>query len=71
MPLLGKITRAFGVLQEMTLDEYEKLIKEKNTNLNKAPPAKSAQADPKEFAGMTAYTRKVCTSFGPISCAPV
>lgn len=58
----SKVTQASGVLQEMTLDEYEKLIKEKNANLNKAPPAKSAQADPKDFAGMTAYTRKVSTS---------
>ena len=43
----------------MTLDEYEKLMEEKNANLNKAPPKKSAKADPKDFAGMTAYTRKV------------
>ena len=45
--------------QEMTLDEYEKLMEEKNANLNKAPPKKSAKADMKEFEGMTAYTRKV------------
>lgn len=45
--------------QEMTLDEYEKLMEEKNANLNKAPPKKSAKANMKEFEGMTAYTRKV------------
>ena len=43
----------------MTLDEYEKLMEEKNANLNKAPPKKSTKADTKEFEGMTAYTRKV------------
>ena len=48
--------------QEMTLDEYEKLMEEKNANLNKAPPKKSAKADMKEFEGMTAYTRKVSRS---------
>lgn len=46
----------------MTLDEYEKLMEEKNANLNKAPPKKSAKADPKDFAGMTAYSRKVSMS---------
>ena len=59
-----EMTWELCVLQEMTLDEYEKLMEEKNANLNKAPPKKSAKARPmKEFEGMTAYTRKVSISF--------
>ena len=46
----------------MTLDEYEKMMEEKNANLNKAPAKKAAKADMKEFEGMTAYTRKVGTA---------
>ena len=46
----------------MTLDEYEKMMEEKNANLNKAPTKKAAKADMKEFEGMTAYTRKVGTA---------
>ena len=49
-------------MQEMTLDEYEKMMEEKNANLNKAPAKKAAKADMKEFEGMTAYTRKVGTA---------
>jgi hypothetical protein len=47
-----------SMLQEMTLDEYEKLFAEKRANLNK-PAAKATAVDPKAFEGMKAYTRKV------------
>lgn len=50
---------ACGNVQEMTLDEYEKLMEEKNASLNKPAPKKADKADMKEFEGMTAYTRKV------------
>ena len=52
-------------MQEMTLDEYEKLMEEKNASLNKPAPKKADKADMKEFEGMTAYTRKVSTSPHP------
>ena len=49
---------ACGNVQEMSLDEYEKLMEEKNASLNKPAPKKADKADMKEFEGMTAYTRK-------------
>lgn len=47
--------------QEMTLDEYEKMMEEKRANLNKPAANKAAPADPNAFEGMKAYSRKVCT----------
>lgn len=55
-------------MQEMTLDEYEKLREEKRANLNK-PASKAATVDPKAFEGMKAYTRKVRhTMLAAVAC---
>jgi hypothetical protein len=53
------ITDVLGYGQEMTLDEYEKMMEEKRANLNKPAAPKAAAADAKAFEGMKAYTRKV------------
>lgn len=45
--------------QEMTLDEYEKMMEEKRANLNKPAAPKPTSSDEKAFEGMKAYTRKV------------
>ena len=52
------------VRQEMSLEEYEKLLAEKRANLNKKPAAKAFKADPKEFEGMKSYSREVRRSAG-------
>lgn len=52
------------VRQEMSLEEYEKVLAEKRANLNKKPAAKAFKADPKEFEGMKSYSREVRRSAG-------
>ena len=50
--------------QEMTLDEYEKVMEEKRANLNKPAAPKPTTSDKKAFEGMKAYTRKVRNVLG-------
>jgi hypothetical protein len=44
--------------QEMTLDEYEKILEERRANLNKVTPKKPYKVDEKEFKGLKIHTKK-------------